>query len=458
MKPYSSNQGFALPVAIAVGLLVSLLGLFMVTRATQTRFGATAQKSSTRSLAAAEAGLAQIQSLLKRYRSLALHCSRSDIGCAVNPVTWQTMTYGRVDACYPTPGESVALVQNYASRAWQALGTAKADGEFRLISYQYTPTPGGAANVVGQGALVVEGRVDANADDSTSFRTSTARLRVTFNVMDKPGLETPPGLWIKAASTAASSVTLNTNVRDANCADESPTIEARVQSPYTYQSEPGDDFPQLPAAGDAAPELSAPGVHELPTLDGSTLALPRSGADTPHNKVLTYYVRETKGRSINLSKSPNATLNIGSGAETVVLHLEGGMTIDNGNRIQVADGVKLIIYAHGPITLANNANPALAHATTPGVPSNIQLYSYTPDDITLSGSLPLSFFLFAPRARVITTVPVQGNLWAKSIESSGAAILTQSVLDPTTLNLVWPLRVDPLTSWRPEEIPLDGSP
>jgi hypothetical protein len=212
------------------------------------------------------------------------------------------------------------------------------------------------------------------------------------------------------------------------------------------------------SAGDAAPDLSAPGIYELSTLDGTTLALPRSGADTPHNDVLTYYVRETKGRSINLSKSPNATLNIGSGAETVVLHLEGGMTIDNGNRIQVADGVKLIIYAHGPIALTNNANPALAHATTPGVPSNIQLYSYTPDDITLSGASPLSFFLFAPRARVITTVPVQGNLWAKSIESSGAAMLTQSALDPVALNLIWPLRVDPLTSWRPEEIPLDGSP
>jgi Tfp pilus assembly protein PilX len=451
MRSASSNRGFALPVAIAVGLLVFLLGLFMVTRATQTRFGATAQKSSNRSLAAAEAGLAQIQSLLKRYRALALYCSRSDIGCTANPVTWQTMTYGRVDTCYPTPIDDLDLVQNYASRAWQNLGDTEVDGQFRLISYRYTPNLGGTPHVVGEGTLVIEGRVDANADGSPSSRTSTAQLQVAFNVVDKPGLETPPGLWIKNASTADSSVALNTNVRDTNCADDaSPTVEARVQSPYTYQSEPGDGFPQLPAAGDTAPDLSVPdvGIYELPTLNGSMLALPRSVTDAPHNGVLTYYVRETGGRSIDLSTTANAVLNIGSGAETVVLHLEGGMTIENGNRIQVADGVKLRIYVHGPVTLTSTANPALAHAATPTVPSNIQLYSYTSDDITLSGTPPLSFFLFAPNARVNTSTPVQGNLWAKSIEVAGSATLTQAPLDPTTLSLSWPRRVDPLTSWK----------
>jgi Tfp pilus assembly protein PilX len=87
MNASASTKGFVLPVAIGVGLIAILIGIMVIARSNQNRITATAQKETARSLAAAESGITQFQSLFNRYRPLSTYCSSN---AAPAPLKTQT--------------------------------------------------------------------------------------------------------------------------------------------------------------------------------------------------------------------------------------------------------------------------------------------------------------------------------------------------------------------------------
>lgn len=488
-----SEQGFVLPVVLGVGVIIILLGVMMMERSSQNRIAAIAQKANVRSSAAAESGITQLQALLNRYRPLATYCSdkalSNDCGSAIS---WQTVQNAALDPCSTNPNEPITQIQSYARQEWINATSNPADGQYRLMSYQYQPNAINAA--IGTGTLVVQGRI--NPDDA--IRTATAQIKVNFNITRDPGLGTPPGLWISQNQVAqtSSAVALQTNVRDSTCLGDAASSNAvqqfqrQTQLPFVYQSTPGIALPELPLEGNTLTAIPQPGTYLISSIDNRETALPRryrqsedererneeyhsteashtdvddgSEDDSPtpstaaaaNNSTLTYRVKaNADGQSIRLT-NPTAILKVGTGSQTVLLNLNGGMTITGGGKILLASGANLIIYAHGAVTLAGNESiPAIEQEGTPSA-GRVQIYVYPSDlepapAVSLSGdSVPLYVTLVAPTSTVQSSARVQGSIWAKSWEGKGSAAVVQDPLNASDLKLLWPPRISPITAWQ----------
>jgi type II secretory pathway pseudopilin PulG len=464
MKLSASEKGFVLPIAIGVGLLAILIGITVIVRSSQNRVAAIEQTQTASSLAAAETGITQFQSLFNRYRPLSTLCSTTAV-CAT-ATTWQTAT----DPVLAPDGaceDAAAIIQDHADDAvdnqWKNVSADASNGQFRLFSYAYKSAPSGSQ--LGTGMLIVEGRINANDDGSSSNRTSATRLNVQFKVND--GRITAgelPGLWINtdSASSADASVVLSTNIRNSTCTADSTNIEqltAQVPSPSTYRYEAtvGESFPPLPKQGTNLTELGA--YTSIPIIDNSSSSLQNlTGAS-----VVTYQVAENSGLSINLFSSSPLTIGTPDAPATFVLYLEGGINIADGSQIIVASGSKLIIYVHGSVSLAGSAAPPALPIAQEGTsdPKNVQIYVYpsvtgAPSVSIGSGSgSAMDLFLFAPKSQVVMDAgaKVKGMIWAKSWVGSGGAEILQSSIKATDLDKIdFPPRISPITVWQRQPV------
>lgn len=462
MATHSSEKGFILPVVLGVGLITILLGVMMIERSSQNRIAAIAQKANARSVAVAEHGITQFQALFSRYRPLATACSDSALSLSCgSAASWSNLPNVALNPCSTDPTQPITLIQSYATQQWRNATANPADGQFRLVSYQYQPDA--AHPMLGTGTLIVQGRI--NPDDA--IRTAIAQLKVNFNVTQNPGLGNFPGLWIKQNQTAGASdaAQILTHVRDSTCPGDAAStqpvqqLQNRIQNPYTYQVIPAIDFPELSPEGSRLPSTPQPGISIISALENQTKTLPdpsQPGSNHVSNGILTYRVEAEKGQSISLT-SPSSILTVGTGAETVVLNLDGGLTLTGGGRIRLASGSTLIIYAHGSVTLAGNKTTSAIEQE--GTPSSMrtQLYVYPPqastepaNEVSLGGenAAPLYLVLLAPTSTVKSSARVQGSIWAKSWQGEGSAVVAQDPLNASDLKLIWQPRISPITAWQ----------
>jgi hypothetical protein len=464
MNSSVSKKGFVLPVALGVGLIAILLGIMIVARSSQNRITATAQKETARSLAAAETGITKFQSLFDRYRPLSTLCS-STVSCPTATTTWQNVT----DLVLAPDGSCEAaanIVQDYAddvtNNQWQDLG----DGQFRLFSYAYSAAPSGSQ--LGTGTLIVEGRVNGNSGGIASSRTSTTRLKVEFKVNDgRATAGTLPGLWINddLASSADSTVVLNTNIRNSTCTPDATQVGQltdRIPSPSAdrYASTAGASFPDLPKQGMS---LAALGTHtSIPAIDNTTSPL----ANTTGASVIAYQIAQSSDLSINRSSGLPLMVGTADAPATFILYLDGGMSISAGSQIKVMAGSTLIIYAHGAVSLVGASAPPILQIAPDGTPNpssdpkNVQIYVYaagTPAptvNISSGSGSPMDLFLFAPKSQVtMASGKVKGMIWAKSWVGSNSAEIIQSSVSATDLEKVtFPPRISPITVWQRQRL------
>ncbi len=454
MRSPKIDSGFILPVALGVGLVMILLGIIIINRSMQNRFTAIAQKQTSQSQAAAEAGIAQLQSLFNRYPPLATYSSTnwnslSDTVLAPNSCT-----------APPTTTEASNLVKDYANdvtdNEWKLIHTNPDEGLFRLVSYTYIPkNTSSAPPIAPRGELIVEGRV----------RAATARLKVQFEITHPF-----PGLWISSNSeaSASDSVQLKTNILDSTCptatnyASNIANLKAHMPNNppplprYNYRALPGEPFPSLPIEGFNSTSIGSNFYPILPILGNQTL--PRPG-DAP-NGVLIYRVAQVAGQSIRLSS--NSTLVVGSGNETVILYLDGGLSISDRSKIKLTSGSKLIIYTHGSVAMSgDSADPLIEQALATAASGNVQLYVYPPDlptpptppppphKVQINGGAEMRMVLFAPESEVTfnSSTAVKGMIWAKAWNGSQDAAIAESKPKLLDLKLIPPPRISPITSW-----------
>jgi Tfp pilus assembly protein PilX len=451
MRSPKTDSGFILPVAIGVGLVMILLGIIIINRSMQNRFTAIAQKQTSQSQAAAEAGIAQLQSLFNRYPPLAAYCSSKIPTCTTtNPKDWQSLSNTDLDPCISSPTGAADLVKDYGNdttnNEWKNLGINPDEGQFRLVSYVYQPdnTISVSPQEPGTGKLIVEGRVNG----SDLSRTSIARLSVQFRYTRKPGLGNPPGLWIQSIQNSSTSnlVQLKTNVRDSSCPDPMnephvTQLKSRQQPPYIYKSLPGETFPSLLPEADTPP----PQIGENSYTFNQIQQLITS-QETSNNGILAYRVP-----SIYLNDG--STMTIGSGSETIILYLDGGIDIHNHSKIKLTSGSKLIIYAHGPILFSGDlTDKFIEQDPSTASPENVQIYVVpgdTPPTVNINGGSGLICFLFAPESQVSlgSGATIKGNIWAKSWSGSGSVVLEEGTANQANLKLIFPPRISPITSW-----------
>jgi hypothetical protein len=399
-----------------------LLGVMMIERSSQNRVAAIAQKANARSTAAAEQGVTQLQALLNRYRPLATACSDGGLSLTCSsPPSWKTINNKALDPCSTDESQPIPWLQPYANQEWKNSTTDAADGQFRVVRYQYEPDP--KDSEIGTGTLVVEGRI--NPDDA--IRTATTQLEVKFKITRTPALGAPPGLWIQDNQTPETSITsLLTNIRDSTCPvankvfNPAPALQTQIQPPYAYQSTPGLTFPKLPLEGVATISNTVSGSNTIDPIEGPTPVLP-SPTQLQPGSPLTYNLKaNNNGQSINLT-NPSDVLDVGKGGETIVFNLDGGLTLTGGGRIRIASDTQLTIYSHGSTTLtANGTTPAIEL----GSKAKLTIYTYGLANLTGKGTTPA--VQLAPNSNLVVYAHGPVNLGGNE-----TAPVIQQEKDPT---------------------------
>jgi hypothetical protein len=430
----NKEKGFALPLAMLIGLILMVTGMTMMMRAQGDQSKVIAQRARAGSLRSSEVGLARVQDLLNSVRVMATvdsNCTAGDCWQNAqvptdNPSTdLQRHLKKLVDAApsCSNPNNADTLkakineLRGLSANTWFELGNNR---YYRVVGYDYSIG-------TGRGVLTIEGlsrtsaardltntAINRDIDDNAASRN---RVVVTIPILDFRPLAfnrtTVPALWISdgtADNGAKFEGDVVENVARPECKNKQdkikqPTTDA-PNHPYTAQFV-GVFFPNLPPIPTNLPSVQ----KDLALTTSETF--PRTG-DTPTPRTINdqrVQVYEYIVNNINLSGS-------------------GQITITPGQRV--------VFYVRG------NINGAIEHncGTTTGCkPGNLQIYANnelksTAPQICLTGNEKLEAFIFAPDYSLgkTDTGAFVGAAWGKNWgqisgcpSSSGAVAVTQKV-------------------------------
>ncbi|WP_299486839.1 hypothetical protein [Acaryochloris sp. IP29b_bin.137] len=225
LKCRKGQAGFALPVAIGMGLIILLVGLTMLLRSQDSQVSAIAQKDTAKSLNAAETGVNEIRALMNQHRAIAVYpaCENRDSSgtCLDSDPTpsWRlpdnitSLDTNLALSCnnYTDAQKNAAKaeISDVSQRNWQPVDpNDPSQGEYRLLDYLYSGTPGSPTD--GEiGTLSVQGRVNSGQPSE-----SISQLEVEIPLEDPlPGNVNPPrdssgtyriaGMWVQTAANTS---------------------------------------------------------------------------------------------------------------------------------------------------------------------------------------------------------------------------------------------------------------
>jgi hypothetical protein len=286
-----NENGFAIPIAVGMGLIMVLLATTAILRSQDDRVAALNKRATGQSLVTAESGIIQVQGFLNRYRAAAGYKAclvwNTDGTCSD---TGTTSASWKLAATLPTilnascSAESTlasaqATVQSWATQGWKQVDSSDlSKGEFRVLDYD------------GTGSLTVQGVVNR---DQTGEAISEVQVR--FPLIDTRQ-EQVSSLWVKTSVSG------------------SPQINSDVMGPCT-----GTIAASFPTGSDrtvSRTQMEMPSVPPAPTASFYSLTnissivgkeLPRSG-DSPDSTGAYKYVvgsfdgslKITPGKSVRI--------------------------------------------------------------------------------------------------------------------------------------------------------------
>ncbi len=354
-----SDKGFALPIAVGLGLIMLLIGATMIMRSQGDQVTASAQKATNRGLSAAETGITRYQSLINSNRVIATYNRTAPSGSP----SWVNASAipGITNTCSGNNGANA--VASAATTDWQdvdppvsATGYAgdPIKGQYKLVNYVYQPDSV-AATTPGVGTLTVEGRVNQVGSGNTAnaqVGTATTRLQVNIRVVKQPLTGSIPGLWLQNTPQNLSSNMVKGNILVAGCTLPSGVSQSNVTSGNTVTASPYATIPDTPAL----PDLTKLNTITALTMDdriwGETL--PKVG---DINSDGTAYAA---GVSL-LPSSP-----------TYSYLIDGNLARNGGADIALRSNAKIILYVRGNIDLGGGPNINVS-----GNASNMQIYGNT---------------------------------------------------------------------------------
>ena len=403
----TGEQGFALPAAIGIGLIVMLVGVTTIVRSQADRSTAIAQKATADSLGVSEAGVTRILALLKKYPVLA---KQSASTWPASPSTITTSTAACASSSSgstPTTQESKLIVRSRSAQ-WLNINDTDADwrelGEFRVVSYQpNTPT-------MGMSKLEIEGRARsqndaASATSSTAiaFGNSTTALAVQFPI-NSGASPAVPGIWVHGSTdpidvstsgtinasvcikgTSFDTNKINTAKLQQDGANVKPiyngTVPSIIANPSTLPP-----LPQPPTTAYRLPPLDLPSCYiVLPRIPRTSRTTGLTGTncsssdkfgisyattfnvttDTPTGGIYSYLVDSTT--------SSSSTSNVGAAGGDSIKLSSGGLIIDP------PPGTKVVLYVRGNVSLSG---------TSSGIPANACVGTSTPVTSYINGYSP----------------------------------------------------------------------
>lgn len=442
LKNRSAEQGFVIPIAVGMGLIMILIATTMIVRSQGDQVSASAQKATAQSLAVAEGGMTRtlfklnqsspdVSSLMKRT-----YDPNGLLGTALNEWTTANMppcttTSGLLSG---TIGNSSYEVLAYRYNATTKTGTLLVKGltgtssESRVQqTFSIGSKAGSLIGVLGTSALSLGNNDIAGINGNVACTNST-------------NCPVPSG-----SCSSLTNASNNTVARDAIGAGPQADIGGKIfLGPLTSPS-----LPPMPSAWNGSG--TAPTTEFTITNSGSafnypdnntTLVFPRSSdftrhiAGTPYNYSINNI--NANGFNITINTQLNASTN--------------------------PTGDPVYFWVNGTINMGGSSQ--LNHTASSTNPTAFRIYgtSTTSQDFTVaSGSSNVDAFIFAPNARVGIngTGTIDGLVYAKSfgeVGANGNAVVNV----PNNVNLGSSLgdlavyfsnQTDSINSWQRQAVP-----
>lgn len=409
------DRGFVLPLVIMMGLVLIVASLAIVAASQNSQKNNVAQKSTAEGLAIAETGVTRILDLINQNRYVSMfsdcitrnssgQCQDPTVTSSPLPQSWATVNTitSQIAAC--GTGTDLTKVTAIATNlSWLPVNSSNTDqGEYRLISYQYSPTVGIAP---GTATLTMEGRVN----NSNQLNNSHSRLEVKIPVDPSPPLTTGvPGVWLTNGGTGNN--TIQGDVLLGDCGTSPGNISITGTDPITSQPYTAKytnlEFPDLPT---------------IPTTNVNTLNNPSGNIDLP--RVSDNYTDETiAGQTIRFYRYVINEINFNSGSNNIT--------------IAPTPNQRVLFYLNGNINVG--ANSDITHKCTDSSnqpiagckPTDFQIFGYSTAtspraEICMSGNNRLDAFILAPAYTIGVAGSgggvggIKGTVWAYNWSNSG---------------------------------------
>ncbi|MCA2811715.1 MAG: hypothetical protein IM477_03855 [Microcystis sp. M090S1] len=476
----NKEKGFALPLAVLIGLILMVTGMTMMMRAQGDQSKVIAQKARADSLTSSEVGLARVQDLLNSVRVMATvdrNCTSGDCWqnaeVVANPSTnLQKHLRKLVDAASSCSNPNAAAtltakideLRGLSADEWVALDNNR---YYRVVGYNFddtNPPPGGG---LGWGVLTLEGRSrksaatdltktlpDIDSDDNAASRN---RVVVTIPIGDAPlpafNRETVPALWISEGTANDGAAIFEGDVVEELVSPECENKQDKIKNPTDEPDPPYTaqfvdvPFPNLPLI-----PTGLPSDQNIPLLNTSQ-TFPRKNADGAI--IDTPSTRTIDGKSVQVYE-----------------YIVNNINLSGSDKITITPGQRVAFYVKGNINGAIEHDCSSVSPPTVCEPGNLQIYAYNDPSsanpqICLKGTQTLQAFIFAPDYSLGKTDngTFIGAAWGKNWgeitdcpSSIGAVAVTQGVewaeLSPN-LKPEFP-QLDKIANWCEEPINTDA--
>ena len=418
-----NQAGFALPVAIGMGLVMIIVAASMIGRAQSDRVITNSQRETSRALSTSEAGIIRVQSFLDRHKILAT----KDL------IEWSNV----LDSLLPDQ-KSCRLIdlattkqQNelFKNNKWIDLDSRDRNkGRYKIVDYQYRD---------GIGKLTVAGEIDAY---NTTQNSSKSTLTVEIPISNESAKIAPPALW-------ANIFNLNTNqkitgqIQAAACpqlptTDQDGIVGVDTSNITLISGVPSgqivaDPFTSIPAA------KVAPATAIKLSAITTSIKLPRlSSIDTADAKGEYHYLVDiddsTSEHSIKLKDTDLITIDVTAG-QKVNLYLKGNIDLAGSKTV--------------------NVNP---------LHPNLRIYGSSQTlKFSIKDNASITAFIHAPLAdakSISSSTPnpnknITGGLWVNSWDSATSPteipiIQSGDWLDFGIAKIEQPAQISPVSSWQ----------
>lgn len=414
-----SNQGFALPIAMGMGLIMLLIAATLMMRSQGDQTTALAQKSTAQSLGITETGITRVQSFLSK-----------NPGFLTQSYPWTTYLTNLRTSC--TSGTLYTQAQQFND--WITVGNG--NDRFKVISYTPSAT---------EGVLLVEGQTRQGSNVKSTARI---QVKIPFDRSRLPSFD-PPGVW--AQNFGLGNNRIIGNVIDGSCPPGSLDTDEINQISGIVTNNPGLTLP---------PPLPVPtvctGSQQYPNDCGamplnaitSDLILPRNSDNANTNGEYIYYVAKSGNNSIDLSGNDKLVIKPGT---KVRLYLEGNINTQGG-RTKIG---------HNCYDTSNPPDGESDGATQVAgcTPTNFQMFGgIGTTSIIFGGSNTVDAFIFAPNAvqsGVNGSAQIRGSIWLKEWDRANGnhTVVVQTATWNNIPTSLWPARISPISSWQRQETP-----
>ncbi|TRU99181.1 MAG: hypothetical protein EWV89_04795 [Microcystis wesenbergii Mw_QC_B_20070930_S4] len=506
----NKEKGFALPLAVLIGLILMGTGMTMMMRAQADQSKVIAQNARADGLRSSEAGVARVQDLLNSVRVMARfnsNCTSGDcwqtaeVPTTGNPSTDFQKNLKRLNittACgNPSRNNEIANkifaptnqraaspgLRDLASGEWFQLNDNR---YYRVVGYQFIDSNN--PNTLDLGVLTLEGRSRKSAEtdlantelDRDSDDNAASRNRVVVSIPILPSLPlaftntTAPALWISEGATENVDQTSDIAVGSADYFGGANFQGDVVMSDTTTFDE---------GTGTLQPELecfiSTDKIQQpTPNTPYKAQFVPVPFPELPKIPDQENLPEDQKNLELTSSKTfpqPGDTPSSSGAYEYIV----NNINLSGSDKITITPGQRVVFYVQGNINGAIEHDCSSVSPPTVCKPGNLQIYAYynkfleeQPEpEICLNGNQRLEAFIFAPTYSLgkTGTGTFIGAAWGKNwgkistcASPGGTVAVTQGVewtdlprgLKPNPLETL--PRLDNISNWCEEPIDTDG--